>query len=382
MNFKIGTDNKQLSEELAQLLEDKGELCLTLTLPLEKLNPLREANERKLKEAVQKAASYKEHLASDKRELVDALLKKLTECSTKIDWLHVPQGIGLYVSQKNVRIYSFDFAPSEKIIWSDRFMLRDLMYQLQIDQPFLILTLTETKSYLFEKKGGRWQKVLDNEINRDYTDNYLYEKPSRSTPQAGSSHVKSFERDPEILEAAHRVPHLHKIKHHLKPYQNLFRPLVVIANDRLHHEINFQDNPHEPLIKISKDPSHYTPAELAEIAIPYVFKYVEDKIERLIAEWNELVGKGFTRSGLQACWRAAQEGNCKILLVEFGYTKPGFLVEDPSYLILKPPVAKHTTLPDAVDDLLKTVLSKGGTVFFTANELLSTTQHVALITRY
>jgi|APGre2960657468_1045069.scaffolds.fasta_scaffold62766_1 hypothetical protein len=48
MDFKIVTDNKQLSEELAQLLEVKGELSLSLTLPLEKLNPLRETNERKL----------------------------------------------------------------------------------------------------------------------------------------------------------------------------------------------------------------------------------------------------------------------------------------------------------------------------------------------
>ncbi|MFM1858327.1 MAG: hypothetical protein RLZ05_1387, partial [Bacteroidota bacterium] len=79
---------------------------------------------------------------------------------------------------------------------------------------------------------------------------------------------------------------------------------------------------------------------------------------------------------------AAKEGNCKILLVEFGYAKPGFLLVDPFYLFLKPPAATHTILPDAVDDLLKTVLSKGGTVFFTANDLLSTTQHVALITRY
>jgi hypothetical protein len=382
MDFKIVTDNKQLSDELAELLEDKGQLCLTLTLPLEKLNPLREANERKLKEAIKKAATYKEHTDSIKKELVESLLKKLTECTAKTDWLHVSEGIGFYVSEKNVRIYNFDFAPSEKIIWSDRFMLRDLMYQLQIDQPFLILTLTETKSYLFEKRGGKWQMVLDNEINRDYADNYLYEKPSRSTLQAGSSHVKSFERDPETLEAAHRLPHLLKIKHHLKSYQNYYRPLVVIANDRLHHEINFTNKSHEPIIKISKDPSHYTPTELGELAIPYVYKYVEKKIEKLIEEWEELVGKGFTRSGLQACWRAAQEGNCKILLVEFGYTKPGFLLSDPFYLFLKPPAAIHTILPDAADDLLKTVLSKGGTVFFTANDLLSTTQHVALITRY
>lgn len=382
MDFKIVTDNKQLSEELAQLLEVKGELSLSLTLPLEKLNPLRETNERKLKEAIQTASLYKEHHESIKKELVDSLLQKLTECSTKIDWLHVPQGIGLYISEKNARIYHFDFIPAEKIIWSDRFMLRDLMYQLQIDQPFLILTLTETKSNFFEKRAGKWQKVLGNEINRDFTDNYSYEKPSRSTSQAGSSHVKSFERDPKILKAAHRLPHLLKIKHGLKQYQNLYRPLVIVATDRLHHEINFPDNPHEPIIKISKDPSHYTPGELGEIAIPHVFKYVEKKIERLIAEWDELVGKGFTRSGLQASWRAAHEGNCKILLVEFGYIKPGFLIQDPAYLLLTPPVAYHTTLPDAVDDLLKTVLNKGGTVFFTANELLSTTQHVALITRY
>lgn len=325
-------ESKLLGEELAFLLHDKGGPCLTMTIPLEKLNPTREANKRRVLELVEKSATQLKYLQEQFDDEGIAVLEKAKELIETIDWLHVPYGIGIYVSLKNKLLYQFDFSPPEKAIWSDRFMLRELIYHIQLSQPFLLLCLTETKSCLYQKKENAWEKLKDNHVNKNYSDNYLYESPSRSTSYAGQAHVKSFERDREKLETAHRIPHLNRIKAQLKKYQTASLPIAVIATDQLLHEINLPNNPHEPVIEIQKDPSHLTPRELGQIAEPYIFRFTENKIERIVTEWNELVGKGFTRSGLQASWRAAQEGNCKILLVELGYSKTGFLLQDPFYL--------------------------------------------------
>jgi hypothetical protein len=146
--------------------------------------------------------------------------------------------------------------------------------------------------------------------------------------------------------------------------------------------LDLEGKANEPVVHVNRDPSHDSASTLAKLAIAPVYAMQEKKVEKLISEWNELVGKGFTRTGLQACWRAAQEGNCRILLVEQTYSKPGYLLDDPYYLFLSPPAGMHTTLPDAVDDLIKVVLEKRGTVHFTGDELLSSQQKIALITRY
>ncbi|MFN6382369.1 MAG: hypothetical protein ACK4WL_08660, partial [Bacteroidota bacterium] len=171
-------------------------------------------------------------------------------------------------------------------------------------------------------------------------------------------------------------------KERLAQYRTHQTPLVLVAQKELLSELDLEGKANEPVVHVNRDPSHDSASTLAKLAIAPVYAMQEKKVEKLISEWNELVGKGFTRTGLQACWRAAQEGNCRILLVEQTYSKPGYLLDDPYYLFLSPPAGMHTTLPDAVDDLIKVVLEKRGTVHFTADELLSSQQKIALITRY
>lgn len=367
-------------EVLANLLREKGTPCLTLTVSLEKLNPARESNHRILQDCAKKAAAQWQLLYPG--ENGNFFLKPLHDFLEKIDLTSPPMGIGIYISPTQAHCVQFPFGPQLRICWYDRFLIRDLVYQQQLQQRFLLLTITEKRARLYNCENDKCTPIQDGAISTPYYDNYEYNVPARSTSYAGHSHVKSYEREKEEVIAAHRKKYLKWVRERLSQYRTLQTPLVIVGQKELQAELDLADKIQEPVVCVHRDPSHDSPSTLAKLAIAPVYAVQEKKVEKMIGDWKELVGKGFTRSGLQACWRAAQEGNCRILLLEQSYSKAGYLLSDPYYLFLSPPIGKHTTLPDAVDDLIKVVLEKGGTVLFTPDEILFTQQKVALITRY
>ncbi len=97
---------------------------------------------------------------------------------------------------------------------------------------------------------------------------------------------------------------------------------------------------------------------------------------------KESVGLGLSRLGVQECWRATQEGNCRILLVEKDFHQPGFITNDPYYLFLTSPRSSHRILADAVDELMQTVIEKGGEILLLENGDLTLENRIGLITRY
>lgn len=374
------TNQLLIGEVLSNLLLEKGTPCLTITVSLEKLNPVRESNFRILQECVSKAITQWHLLYPDQND--NFFVKPLHDFIEKIDLTHPPEGVGIYISSTQSHYVQFLFTPPLRVCWYDHFLVRDLVYQQQVQQRFLLLTITEKRARLYSCENDQCVPIQDGAISTPYFDDYEYNIPARSTSYAGHSHVKSFEREKEDVIAAHRKKYLKGVRERLALYRTLQTPLVIVGQKELQAELGLAEKTQEPLVFVNRDPSHDTPSILAKLAIAPTYALQEKKVEKIIAEWNELVGKGFTRSGLQACWRAAQEGNCRILLLEQSYSKPGYLVNDPYYLFLSPPVGKHTTLPDAVDDLIKVVLEKGGTVLFTHDELLQAQQKIALITRY
>jgi hypothetical protein len=113
-----------------------------------------------------------------------------------------------------------------------------------------------------------------------------------------------------------------------------------------------------------------------------MFAYVQHEREQLIKEFEEKIGNHLGISGIQEVWEAAGEGKAFKLLIEKNFRCPGFIIETDPHLYLRPPQKPHKILADAVDDLVETVIGKGGHVYFTDDELLKDYGRVALITRY
>jgi hypothetical protein len=113
-----------------------------------------------------------------------------------------------------------------------------------------------------------------------------------------------------------------------------------------------------------------------------MLEHLQNERKQLINEFKEIIGEHRGISGIQDIWEAAKEGKAFKLLVEKDYRCPGFVTASDYNLHLRPPKAIHKTLPDAVDELIETVLQKNGKVYFTDNDLLKDYGHIALITRY
>jgi hypothetical protein len=84
----------------------------------------------------------------------------------------------------------------------------------------------------------------------------------------------------------------------------------------------------------------------------------------------------------QQVWPMAHEGRGSKLLVEQDFHYPA-QVDDSGLRLLPEGGARGLqTLDDAVDDVIATVLEKGGKVVFTDPGMLGVHQHIALILRY
>jgi len=311
------------------------------------------------------------------------LIRSMDELFGSIDFMRNMEGIGLYVSPNIKLAVKFPFPVKEKVMVDDNFEIRDLLYKINYAVPYYVLMLAEKGGRLFE---GRWKdlaEIKDNNWPMEYKDDYVYEKPVRSSSYAGYSHVKDYEKDKSELESIRFKDFFHKVDEALHAYLVDNSSLILLGSEK---ELAwFEDvSKHKKGIrgKIQGSYIHSNSELLAQITWPVMHGYLEDERQQLIKEFSEKIGARLAVSGIQEIWEAAGAGRAFKLLVEKDFRCPGFVVENVPHLYLRPPQKPHKILADAVDELIETVLEKGGHVYFTGNDTLKDYGHVALITRY
>lgn len=160
-------------------------------------------------------------------------------------------------------------------------------------------------------------------------------------------------------------------------------PLIILAPERensLFEKISMHRK--NIIHKIHGSYGYENLKSISDIVWPGMYEHLQTERKQLINEFKEMIGEHRGISGIQSVWEATKEGKALKLLVEKDYRCPGFVTENDYNLYLRPPNATHKTLPDAVDELIETVLQKNGKVYFTDNDWLKDYGRIALITRY
>lgn len=369
-------------EELSLLLSQRGNTCISIILPLAKYGPEREQNKRLIDRSIQRAKEWWDQLNPDRS--AEWWVSRLLQLKEQLDPIHPPQGIGFFISENLQRIITFPFIPKEKILIGNSFEVRDLLKKAQYEQPYLLLTLALQKAQLFQGKFTQLTPFTQTGLSGIFKEAFEYERPSRSTSYAGQAHVKSFEKEKQEIIEERATHHFKRAEEIVRQYHSGTTPLVVMADQKplaLYRKLCSIKK--ELLIYVEKDPSHLSPDQLSTYSWPSVNTYFEKKISTQVEQFNEAIGRGQTREGLQACWRAAQEGNCLTMLVDESYHTSGFILEsDPYHLFRKPPMQAHRILTDAVDDLIEMVLEKNGNVLLAETDSLPEGRKIMMITRY
>lgn len=368
-------------EDLLTLQKAKGNICISIIVPTHRTSPDRRVDKSEVENAIDKAKQLLQFKYPEKD--VKSLLQSLDDKLNEIDFMHNTEGIGIYISPGVKLLVHFPFPVTEKIMVDDNFEIRDLLYKINYDQPYYVLLLTENKARLFDGSWNDLSEIEEDHWPMKYEDEYIYSKPARSTSFAGHSHVKSFEKDKRESEKIRLRSFYLELDKRLDTYLGKDTSLIVLAPEREGSLFeNVSKHKKNIIQKIHGSYNYENLKSISDIVWTAMHEHLQNERKELLNEFKETMGEHRSISGIQDIWEAAKEGKAFKLLVEKDYRCPGFVTTNDYNLYLRPPKVIHKILPDAVDELIETVLQKNGKVYFTDNELLKDYGHIALITRY
>ena len=377
--------NKLLSydEKVRLLRREKGNVCISLVLPTHQLSPDNRSDSLIVSKAIEQvriSLENKFHIPE-----VANIMHKLYEAYREIDFNNNTDGIGIYVSKKVKILMPFFFPVKEKIIISDSFDIKEILYQDRYASPYFVLFIEQKRARLFKGKlGGGLHEISDANFPKNFSETYEYSRPSRGTSYVGHAYVKEFERDKSIMEEIRLGQFSREVDNPLSQYLQK-ETLLLLAGTT--EDIGIFKKASDIEDKICGElPGNYLYTsidKLEEIVWSQVKSYIDHKIQGLILDFREKIGQGLGESGLPNAWRAAVEGRGLVLLVEKDYSDKAYLVNgDNINLHLQPPTTANRVIPDAVSSLIEIVLDKNGRVIVVENGSLKDYQQIALITRY
>jgi hypothetical protein len=160
-------------------------------------------------------------------------------------------------------------------------------------------------------------------------------------------------------------------------------PLVVVGVDRwLAFFAEVTEHKDGIIATVNGSHDKTSPSELAKLVWPPTEAALAEQRARYREELGTAVSQQRVASTVGEVWRKANEGRGRLLLVEEDFHTPGRLDETGVHLLSADDLTAPGVIDDAVDEIVETVLSKGGRVVFMQNGELADFQRIALILRY
>lgn len=353
------------------LQQVRGYPALTITLPTHRTAPDNRQDPIRLRNLVVQAT---ERLNAEVgRGDAEPLLARLEQLVGRIDFRYTLDGLALFVHRDFARAFTLPLAVPERVVVDETFATRDLVYVLNRSPRYWVLVLGEKPTRLFEGLRDTLIEVTERGFPQ------VHEGPGGTAPLPGGFGVrKSAYRDERHRQFFRQVDAA------LKPIlAEDPLPLVVVGVDRhlaFFHEVT--DHRDAILTTVTGSHSKTSPHRLGRLVWPLVEMNWQRMRDRAMAELEQATGQGKIAATIGEVWRFAHEGRGALLLVEEDFHYPA--VVDASGWHLEPatdPTAAGV-LDDAVDEIIETVLTKGGRVVFVENGRLNAHGRIALVRRY
>jgi hypothetical protein len=307
-----------------------------------------------------------------KRE-VEPILLNLEAIAGEIDYRHALDGLAIFVNQDFARKFYLPFPVRERVAVDEGFATRDLVRALNRTSRYWVLALSEQPTRLYEGTRETLEEITGGGFPMIHT---------------GPGGEAALPGGPGVRRSAYQDEYHRKFFRDVDSAFSAFAtaeplPLAVVGVNRF---LAFFDevSQHKSLIAATVTGSHdRTPAhELGKLVWPPVEAHLAAERNKVLEELAAAVGGQRYVSTIGEVWRLAQDGRVGTLLVEDGYHYPARVDDSGRHL---EPAEDHTApdvIDDAVDELLETVLQKGGRVVFVDDGTLNQHGRIAAILRY
>ncbi|HYN74844.1 MAG TPA: hypothetical protein VEV13_01465 [Candidatus Limnocylindria bacterium] len=293
------------------------------------------------------------------------VLRPLAELAEEAGRGPATEAIAVFVSAATRAVVHLNLLVADRVVVDPTFATRDLVRALHRTPRHVVLTLSQHEARLFEGAGGD-----------------LHPAPGRSFPRvaAGAEAARRGERGMRVQE---RKSFYRDVDRALGAYLRVHpAPLVLVGTERELAEFRGLSANLGRLAGCVHGSLVTAPTSDLVPRIRLVMEgYLRSRQQEALALLEERASAKRAVSGIASAWLAAQAERPEMLAVEEGYFYPARV--DGSGELLSPAddVEHPDVIDDAVDELIETVLRRGGWVALVEDGALVGHERVALTLR-
>jgi hypothetical protein len=344
---------------------------VTITMPTHRTAPENRQDPVRLRNLAVEATNRL--LGEFSKRDIDPVLTRLDRLVAEVDFRNTTDGLALFVNQDFARITYLPFPTKERVVVDETFATRDLVYGLNHSSRYWVLVLSEKPTRLYEGANDTVVEIQDEGF------------PMTHAGRGGESALPGGKgvRRSALRDEVHRQ-FFRQVDNAFKPfYTDDPLPLVVVGVDRylaFFSELSAHTGAVAGTIQGNHDKT--SAHQLSQLTWPLIEQHLaqqrQDALNRLERAMNE---RKFA-STVGEVWRLSLEGRGDTLLVEEDYHYPAHVDESGLHITPADDAAAPGVIDDAVDEIIETVIDKGGQVIFLPNGDLEQHQRITLILRY
>lgn len=362
-------------------LRKKAFPSVSIIIPVHKKYPHFKQDEEKMKSLLKETETILlKDFPSKKAKTLIADMRKLAR---EIDYKHLSDGLGLYISPYREKIFHFSFPVKEKVIIDKTFEVRDLLLEAKNNISYAVLTISEKKV-----------RVLYG-TNHTLTEGKIDEMPYNINDVGGKgssreSSFTSFSSSKNVSDNKENTEK--KTEKFLKEIDRVISSDKILKNSDLIICAPVRIIGHfKNITKNNSRILNYLPGNFDKLN----HKKIQTKISGILEQkqievqknalikLEDAVGKKKSASGLHDVWKSAHTKKGRLLLVEKDFSSPARTGRKKSSLITDNLDKQDINyISDAVDDVIELVIKYGGDVVFMENGSLDEHGRIALINYY
>jgi len=356
--------------DLHQLQDIHTYPCLTITLPTHRTSPDNKQDPIRVKNLVTEGTNRL--LGEFSKREVAPLIDRLNTLVDTIDYKYTLDGLMLVVNREMAREYVLPFALNERVVVDETFFTRDLVHALNRTRRYWVLSLSEQTTRLFAATREDLEEITTGGFPMRHTG------PGGDAPLPGGVGVNtSAYRDDRHRQFFREVDNAFRAFRAEDPL-----PLALAGVERYLAFFREVAPASEIIATLPGNADHLSPHDLGRRIWPSVGEGFTARRREVLQHLEAARGQHRVASTLGEVWHLAGLGQGKVLVVEEGFHQPARLNEwGQLNLNVDDPTAPDV-MDDAVDEVITTVLDKGGQVVFVEDGELALHDRIAMILRY
>jgi hypothetical protein len=340
-------------EELRRLQAYRGFPALSLRMPTHRKMPEAMQDPTRLKNLVrraEKALLEKEVSGS----VVHDYVHRLERFHRNLDYRHLDRGLCVFVSPDRLESILIPQAVEEAVVVGETFLTRDLVRVVNRMPRYGLLVLSE--------KATRWFDGWGLRLNEDVGGEF----PMANDIDAGEP-PEGFNRgvDPKMYANECLRLFLRQVGDTVRARLNSHpAPLFVAGVDRLRAFYLEVGDESKVAGEVEGNFDHSSDHELTEAMEPVLEEWQQAHRQQVLDRFDAVKGTRNGLAGLQPVGKAAAMGRVETLLVEDRYAVPGSFDRVTGEVRCEEGQATELAADDVVDEIVETVMERGGEVVF------------------